>query len=55
MVWACGQHGGQTHDAYGATLKERGLLEDLVVDGTLPLKLACRTDIIVVQFLFDII
>lgn len=39
----------------GGTLKERDLLEDLVVDGTIPLKLACRTDIIVVQFLFDII
>jgi len=47
--------GGQTHDAYGGTLKERDRLEDLVVDGTIPLKQACRTDIIVVQFLFDII
>lgn len=23
MVWACGKHGEQTHDAYGGTLKER--------------------------------
>jgi len=39
----------------GATLKERDRLEDLVVDGTIPLKLACRMDIIFVQYLFDII
>ena len=55
MVWACGKHGGQTHDVYGGTLKERDRLEDLVADGTITLKLACRTDIIIVQCLFDII
>jgi hypothetical protein len=55
MLWACGKHGGQAHNAYGGTLKERDRFEDLVVDGTITLNLVYRADISVPQCLFDII